>query len=386
MSARRKIHIVQVFSLPVRWGHFEWLARDLDRSRFDLSFILLNAESPPMAPVLQAHGVPVFHVPHPGVAALAGTVRAIAGLCRSRAVDLVHVHLMSSTLPGLLGACRAGIRIRLQTRHHAGPLPRSYRPWWWTWLDRWSNRLSTTIIAPSEQARRALLDHDRVPAGKVVVIPHGFDLRALRRATEADALQMRAKHRFGDDAPIIGVVSRYVAIKGITYIVPAFRRLLQRYPRARLVLAGARGRQHDAIRALLSTLPPDRYTEILFEEDMPSLFKTFDVFVHAPVHPRMEAFGQVYVEAMAAGVPCVCTAAGIGCEYLVDGANAIVVGYQDSDAIHDGIVKVLGDPALRQRITARAWHDIQERFDLRRMLDSLENLYLRLFETQETLK
>ena len=37
MSTRRKIHIAQVISLPVRWGLFEWLARDLDRDRLRVS-------------------------------------------------------------------------------------------------------------------------------------------------------------------------------------------------------------------------------------------------------------------------------------------------------------------------------------------------------------
>src|SRR5256885_4070776 len=42
--------------------------------------------------------------------------------------------------------------------------------------------------------------------------------------------------------------------------------------------------------------------------------KLLDVFVHAPIAPQVEAFGQVYVEAMAAGVPSVITRAGIRSE------------------------------------------------------------------------
>jgi glycosyltransferase involved in cell wall biosynthesis len=189
---------------------------------------------------------------------------------------------------------------------------------------------------------------------------------------------MRRKYNLGTDQPIVGVVARYERIKGVEHVVRAFRRLLGGYPRAHLVLANARGRDAGPIRRLLGTLPAGRYTEISFEEQMPALYRTFDVLVHVPIRPHLEAFGQVYVEAMAAGVPCVCTIAGVAGEFVVNGENAIVVGPEDSDAIHEGMTRILGDAALGQRLAARARRSVEERFRIEDMVRSLQDIYIRL--------
>jgi glycosyltransferase involved in cell wall biosynthesis len=157
--------------------------------------------------------------------------------------------------------------------------------------------------------------------------------------------------------------------------------MIQRqYPEARLVLANARGNYTVEIRRLLGTLPEGRYTEIPFEDDMPALYRTFDAFVHAPILPTLEAFGQVYIEAMAAAVPCVCTIAGIASEVLVHGENAVVVEACNPEQIANGVLKILRDPMFCAQITANAIRDVQSRFAIKTMIKSLEKLYFRELE------
>ena len=377
------IRILYVVSQPVRWIAFEWLAGGLSRERFAPSFLLMGASEPPLLRRLEGLGVEAHHLHYPGRHAAPFAAGAIARHCRERGVDLVHAHFMDACLAGLLGALWAGVPARVHTRHHAGPYPLSHRPAWGALYDRWNNRLSTTIIAPSQQARRTLVEHDGVPRGKVVVIPHGFDLAAYSDVPEAEVRRMRSKYGLEGPGPVIGVVARYETIKGVEPIILAFRKLLDSHPTARLVLANARGHRLGPIRRLLRTLPDDRYREIPFEEDMPSLYKTFDLFVHAPMHPRLEAFGQVYVEAMAAGIPCVIAPAGIACEFLADGENAVAVDPGCPDRIHDGMIRVLEDSALRDRLIGAARRLVEERYGLDRMLRALEDLYTHLVANRE---
>ena len=385
MKSSGVTRIVYVVSQPVRWLAFEWIAARLSRDLFDLSFLLLGTGPPPLQPHLEKLGIEALHIHCPPRWGVFRAAAEVERYCRMRKIDVVHTHFMDACLAGLVAARRAGVNIRIHTRHHAGPYPISHRPPWGALYDRWNNQLSTTIIAPSDQARRALIVHDGVPETKVVVIPHGFDLGAFRDVSELNMSVMRKKHRLEGRWPVIGVVARYERIKGVEPIIVAFRSLLKRYSNACLVLANARGRRAGTVRALLETLPADSYREIVFEEEMPALFRTFDVFVHAPIDSRLEAFGQVYVEAMAAGVPCVGAPAGIACEFMADGVNAVVVEPGGPDAICDGIARVLDDTGMRKRVTATALSIVEERFGIDRMVRSLEDLYINTCRTRQGL-
>ncbi|MBL0097760.1 MAG: glycosyltransferase [Bacteroidetes bacterium] len=82
------------------------------------------------------------------------------------------------------------------------------------------------------------------------------------------------------------------------YIIPAFERILKSQPKK---------------------LPSDSYIKIEFERDLFSLYSIFDYFIHAPIDPSVEAFGQVYIEALAAGIPSIFTLSGIAPDFIVDG-------------------------------------------------------------------
>jgi glycosyltransferase involved in cell wall biosynthesis len=378
----RKIRLLYIISQRVRWLPFEWVASGLCRGRFDLSYMMMSRNPSPSIPHIRACGVPTRHLPYSGRHLLPVAVRAIARHCREQGIDIVHAHAMDACLAGLLGARLAGVQVRIHTRHHAGPYPASHRPVWYEALDRWNNTISTGVIAPSELTRRVLIERDGVSSKKVTVINHGFDLGVFSDVSPDAVSRIRRKYGLEDDGPVVGVVARYERIKGVEHIIEAFRNLLGSHPKARLVLANARGRYARRIKALLQTIPSSRYVEIPFEEEMAPLYKIFDLFVHAPLRPHLESFGQVYVEAMAAGVPCVCAAAGIAVEFIRDGEHALLVKPNDPTQIHHGITRLLADPALRERLTINARRAVEQRFGLEMMLRALEEYYVRSFEAR----
>jgi glycosyltransferase involved in cell wall biosynthesis len=150
------------------------------------------------------------------------------------------------------------------------------------------------------------------------------------------------------------MVSRLVWWKGVEHGVEAFAHYLETDPDALLVLAGAVGPHREVVLARLDAIPERNYRIIEYEQDIGALYNTFDVLMHLPVTPSVEAWGQVYVEAMAAGVPLVCTRSGIGNELLVDGTNCIVVEHRDVDSTREGLVRLASDPTLRLSIVEHA--------------------------------
>src|SRR5258706_302294 len=352
-----RVRLVYVIWFETRWPLMESVCRGTDRTRFDLSFVLLNRATPPLAPVLDELGIPWIHVPFRRRSDLPRAMRAIWKHCRDVNPDIIHTHFMNACLAGLTAAALRGVPVRIHTRHHAGPVSWKYRRPWQELYDFYNNALSTTIIAPSSAVRSALTGRNRVRDDKVIVLHHGFDIAAFDTVSDDRVRALRERYGIGDAHPVIGILARYVAIKGIQYVLPAFERLLEAYPNALLLLAPARGPYQSELAPMLARIPKRNLLEIPFEDDVHALYKLLDVVVHVPIGPPVEGFGQVYIETMAAGVPSVITRTGIALDLARDRENAVVVPYCESDAIYRGIRDVLEDDALRETIIRNARRD-----------------------------
>ena len=175
--------------------------------------------------------------------------------------------------------------------------------------------------------------------------------------------------------PVIGVISRYTRWKGIQYIIPAYKLVLEQYPDALLILANAEGDYKNEIKQLLKSLPEKNYLEIAFEKELFALYKLFDFFVHVPINNHAEAFGQVYVESLAAGIPSIFTLSGIANEFIFNNKNAIVVNYNNSVEIYKSLLLLLDDMILAEKIKTYGKKRVTDLFDLNLMIQKLEQLY-----------
>jgi glycosyltransferase involved in cell wall biosynthesis len=126
---------------------------------------------------------------------------------------------------------------------------------------------------------------------------------------------------------------------------------------------------------MLSRLPIDNYCEIAFEPDVFALYKLFDVYVHTPIDPELEAFGQTYVEALAAGVPSVFTLSGVAPEFIRHRRNALVVEFENSDLIYKAITELLSNEAMRKELISNGREDVKKMFSLKLLIERLERLY-----------
>lgn len=370
-----RVRLLYISSFDKRWTHLEWVSQEIDRTKFDLSFLLLSltGRQPYMEDYLREQGIPSVTVKCTLTpAGIFRAARAVWRHCRAERVEVVHTHIFFASLVGLLGAFLARVPVRINTRHHA--VPNHGKPA--VWLDHLANRLATRTVVTSELLRRVVVDLEKVPEEKVPLIHLGIDVARFHDAPPDLVRALAAKHNPAGASPVVGVIARHIESKGIQYVIPAFRRLLERHPSAVLILAYAMGPYRQAVEELLAPLPPERYVLIPFEENVFALYKIFDVCVHVPVGEDQESFGLVYLEALAAGVPSIFTLSGVAREFLEHRRNAWIVDYRNSDQIHDGLVALLEDPELRRTLVSEGLRSVDPAFSHTRMVRSLEDLYL----------
>lgn len=353
---------------------FEWIADQLNRKEFALSFVLLNSGDSVLEQYLIQRNIPVTRIEAGTKAQWPSALWQLVRIFWRIRPSVVHCHLFTASILGLSAARIAGVPNRIFTRHHSDFHYR-YFPKGVRW-DRLCNRLATKIVAPSGVVRDVLVDRDGVAASKVIIVHHGFDLEYFRSVSNERKAILQSKYNPGRQAPVIGVISRFTELKGIQFIIPAFSELLKSYPNALLLLFNARGDYASVLeQQLRDCLPDTAYKTVPFEVDLAGIYTLMDVFVQVSIGKEIEAFGQTYVEAMAARVPMVCTLAGIANDFVCDGENAVVVPFSNSEAILEGLQKVLSNPDFAEKICAKGFTDISELFDLKRMIAALEALY-----------
>jgi len=186
--------------------------------------------------------------------------------------------------------------------------------------------------------------------------------------------QLKIKYNTLNKYPIVGVISRYVLLKGIHYTISAFSNLLKKYPRAHLILANARGNSKEFIRNELKQLPADSYTEIAFENDLFTLYQLFDVFVHVPINSEVEAFGQTYVEALASGIPSIFTLSGVAKEFIINREDALVVDFESTEQIYKSLCELIENKDLCKKLIETGKMHVKK-YNISNYIDKLHQLY-----------
>lgn len=182
-------------------------------------------------------------------------------------------------------------------------------------VQRWLSRLSTLIIVPTPEMKALLIRHDW-PAGRIRVVPHGYEDHGPGPEAEAvEGAQHRARRKlaaaFGlpPKARVLVFAGRLSRTKGVHLLLHALPLIAERHPDVRLFVLGAglAGTGQDAaVDHLVSELRVrDRvhvYHRHLPYDQVRQHYLAADVCVFPSAY---EPFGLVSVEAMSTGVPVV---------------------------------------------------------------------------------
>jgi glycosyltransferase involved in cell wall biosynthesis len=163
--------------------------------------------------------------------------------------------------------------------------------------------------------------------------------------TFAETYQVRERR------PVIGMVTRFAAEKGVEVLLDALPAVLEKYPQAQVLFAG----QYQNVlgeQAYADRLMPRirKYEEAgywkflgnLSQLQLAAFYPNLDVLV-VPSLNSTEAFGLVQVEAMMNNVPCVTSdLPGVRCPVQMH-AMGKVVPVGDSPALAQALLEVLAD-------------------------------------------
>jgi glycosyltransferase involved in cell wall biosynthesis len=201
--------------------------------------------------------------------------------------------------------------------------------------------LADVILAASPYVREGLIKLG-LDSKRVVVVPYGLDAGFFN----------------GRPAPRPGRVL-YVGnigyLKGVPYLSEATRRLKSGGFKGEVRAVGS----HDGKLIYRPEFAGPKYLGPIARSDVKHEFLSADIFVFPTLS---DGFGLVLLEAMAAGLPVICTP---NCGDIVrHGENGFVVPIRDAPALAEAVSLLVNDRRLRDAMGARA-RETAARYSLR---------------------
>jgi len=293
--------------------------------------------------------------------------------------DIVHCHLFRATLVGAPVAWALRVPVILETYHgreawrQGGFIKGRFV------IDRLVSCCEGHLIAVSDAAARFLIEHKRIPANKITVIPNGRDLQTFqpgRRAGNA----IRKRFQIPASAPLLGVIGRLETQKGHQYLLQALPQICAAFPDTRLLLVGE-GSLYPALQDQAKELGlHDNVIFAQFQRDIPAFLEAMDIVVLPSLH---EGLPLTAIEASAMAKPVVATAVDGTPEVIRDGTTGILVPPAAPEALAHAVLTLLQHPDLAFQYGAAAHAWAHQQFDLQRQVDETARLYLKALATQK---
>jgi L-malate glycosyltransferase len=198
------------------------------------------------------------------------------------------------------------------------------------------------VMLPSRTLMTIALRRYKLPAHLLRFIPNGVDLEKFRGDRNHI---LRRQYNVGEATALFGYVGRLGPEKDLGFLIRTFA--AAQLTNAKLMLVGD-GPTRPALQNLVDSLGvSDRVVFTGKAHDTAPYFSAFDVFTMSSVSEQMP---MSLLEAMACGLPALCTDAGDTDDLLGHPGHPCVIPRGDFPLYVDALRTLAGDPVARCRI------------------------------------
>lgn len=312
---------------------------------------------------------PLFDHP-PYTLALATMMHNVAS---NESLDLLHVHY---AIPHSVSAylARAMIRTRrlpIVTTLHGTDITlvgadRSYLP-----ITRFSIEESDAVTAISEYLRQITVQEFEIRR-PVEMIPNFVNCDVFK---PADGSSRRDEFAAKNEKVLVHL-SNFRPVKRVPDVIEIFSLVRKEIPAKLLMIGDGPDRTTAEWLAREKGLSRD----VLFlgkQNQVQELLNAADVLL---LPSQLESFGLAALEAMACGVPAVCSRVGGLPEVITDGVEGFLVTPGDTQAMGERALEILTSPDLREKMGKAARARSLKQYCADKIISLYEHLYRRVLD------
>lgn len=307
----------------------------------------------------------------PGTGGLANLFQLLGGIFRAWSLisggnfDAIETFTHHSNLIGLTLSWLCGVPVRIATHHgriHNFP----------ALLQKLHScmincGIATKLVAVTEPTKQAAIE-EGIQATRIEVIQNGVQISDVSQEIKN---RIRTELTIPIDGKCLISVGRLAPEKGHAVLIDAFCLITADFPSAHLMLAGS-GALMDELQSQAQAAGfGDRIHFLGVRNNIPELLAASDLFI-LPSHS--EGLPMALLEALAVGVPAVCTAVGGIPAVIKDGETGRLVPPNDPVIMAKVITELLSDENLCQKYSQAGKLLIEEKYSIESMCRKYEQL------------
>lgn len=275
--------------------------------------------------------------------------RQLRNLCRDRQFDLLHAHDSHAHTLLVLAASLWGNPVPAVVSRRVDFPVRGKRS-----LRKYNHPAVRRIICVSNAIREVMKPAvDDVQ--RLTVVHSGVDTEKFPSRPDG---RLRRELGIAEDVPIVANIAALAPHKDYPTFIRAVELLVRAGVNAQFVIIGGDGGEEGTVRELVQHKGlQDRVLFAGFRDDVPEILPEIDCLLFTS---RTEGLGTTLLDAFAARVPVVATAAGGIPELVRDGKTGLLVPVGDAAGLADSVSRMLKDAGLRSDLVDGACRYVQD--------------------------
>lgn len=229
----------------------------------------------------------------------------------------------------------------------------------------WLLRRATAVIAISHEIGNYLLQQGFAP-DKIRFIPYGVDTKKFFPR------QNPGSRTHPHVSPWAVFTGRLVKEKGLQYLLRAWRRVVEDFPRAELLIIGDGPLRAELGQQCREIGIQANVCFLGMQPDIPHYLQQADLYISASIS---EGLSNSILEAMACGLPVIGTKISGTADVICDGMNGLLVDPAKPEDLSRVILRMMRYPRLAKKIGLAAARTIQEKYSIERIAEAMSDLY-----------
>jgi glycosyltransferase involved in cell wall biosynthesis len=277
------------------------------------------------------------------------TALAIKSICKGKNIDVVHMHSAKSHSVGVLAAW-LGNNTPLILSRRVDFVPKS------SFITRWKYNHSAIkkILCVSHKIKQIMQAYVRHPE-KVVTVHSGVDLGKFSSKGSENIL--RDKYRLAPDTIIVGNTSALEKHKDYHTFINAISVLVKKNLPIKAFVIGSGSLESTLKRYVEEKGLKEYFIFTGFRNDIVRVLPSLNIFM---ITSNEEGLGTSVLDAFAAEIPVVATAAGGIPEMVIHEKTGLLAPIADAEQLAQHVERLIKDPDLKKRLIMQARQKLNE--------------------------